>query len=652
MPPPTLDANTQPQPTGGNVPAQHSPSPSPSASLFNNLRLELARVPPFSQMVAKDIDFFVAHATQRYFAPDEPVLNPGHGVVGELLFIRQGAVVGERGLGSQKVIAFEYEKGDLFPISAAVAQRPVSSHYKAVQDTFVLACPVQAMRQLAAVCGPFSDFLNGRIQAFLELSRREVQMAFASRDYSEQAAVRQLGDIANKTPLSCLPDTPLQQALGLMHAKRVGSILVTNENLHLLGILTRYDILGKILLAGTDLQTPISQVMVQPVRSLSTHHTAQDAAILMSRFGIRHVPVTRDGVLVGIVSERDLFAMQRLSLKQVNTAIRSAQNQAELQAAAQEIRQFAHKLLGQGVQSRQLTELISHLNDVLTERLLQITSPKYGINADDVCWIALGSEGRSEQTIATDQDNALILADHADADLRARAQAFALEVNHTLDACGYPLCKGGVMASSPGGTLTLSEWRQHFAGWIAHGAPEGLLKASIYFDFRALYGNASLTEALRVEVVDAAQRTPSFLKQMALNALRQSAPLNWLGQIDTDENDAIDLKLQGTALFVECARIQALAHGIRATNTRERLETIGRLQGVKQTEYEAWVGGFEFLQTLRLRRQLASGPNGADPAHPNRLELHQLNDIDRRILKECLRVARCLQQVLQLDFDR
>ncbi|MEN9779290.1 MAG: hypothetical protein RL014_438 [Pseudomonadota bacterium] len=635
-------------------------SASPSPSLLANLRAELSRVPPFAQMDAQALDFFLTRSEQRYYAPDEVITTPDDGPVRELFFIRSGAVVGERGSGDARTSAFEYERGDLFPVSAAVAQRAVTARYKAVQDTFVLVLPVAAMRDLSARSAPFADFLNRRIQKFLELSRRELQVAYSSQTLAEQSLETPLGTLATRAPVACRPDTPLREALSTMHARRIGSVLVTDEAGHPLGILTRYDVLGRVLLAGVPLDAPMSQVMVQPVRSLTTEHTAQDAALLMSRHGIRHVPVTRDGVAVGIVSERDLFAMQRLSLKQVSTGIRAAQDVESLRLTALEIRRFAHNLLSQGVQARQLTALISHLNDVLTERLLQVLAAQHGVELSRICWLALGSEGRSEQTIATDQDNALILPDDATPAFAEQVRLFARAVNLALDQCGYPLCKGGIMAGEQGGAVTLREWRERFAAWIDHGAPQDLLNASIYFDFRCLAGDASLAEALRSEVVEAARRTPRFLKQMALNALQHGAPLNWLGSIDTDDQGTVDLKLQGTAIFVDAARLYALAHGLSATGTRERLEAVGRLLGLPESEFGGWVGGFEFLQMLRLRVQLEAGPGrqrgqGATASatdNPNRMGVARLNDIDRRILKESLRVARSLQQRLHLDYER
>jgi CBS domain-containing protein len=416
-----------------------------------------------------------------------------------------------------------------------------------------------------------------------------------------------------------------------------------------LGILTRYDILGKITLAQVPLEAPMSRVMVTPVLTLTTEHTAQDAALLMSRHGIRHVPVTREGVAVGMVSERDLFAMQRQSLKSVSTELRSALSLDALKTAALGIRRLTRSLLGQGVQARQLTAMISHLNDVLTERLLKIQADAFGLDLQRMCWLCLGSEGRDEQTIATDQDNALILNNDTSDEQRAKIRAFAQSVNQALDACGYPLCKGGIMAGEAACCLTLDEWRERFRHWIAQGSPQDLLNASIYFDFRPLSGDLSLAHALRADVAQQARNTPRFLKQLALNALTRSVPLNWRGAIDCDEQGMLDLKLRGTAIFVDAARIYSLAYGIQETNTRMRLDATGPLLKLAETEYGSWVSGFEFLQMLRLRLQLESE---ATLVSPNEILVATLNDIDRRILRESIKVAHRIQQRLQLDYER
>ena len=472
-----------------------------------------------------------------------------------------------------------------------------------------------------------------------------LRFAYASQTLAEQALATPLHDLARREVVAVRPDTPLSQALATMFERRIGSMLVLDDAGAAKGILTRHDILGRVTLPGRSLAEPISSVMTTPVITIEGSGTAQDAALTMSRHGFRHLPVTEQGRVVGIVSERDVFAMQRLSLEQVASAIRAAQDARALAAVALDIRRLAGNLLAQGVGARQLTELISHLNDVLTERLVQLVAADCGLDLNRACWLSFGSEGRSEQTIATDQDNGLVFESDDPARDRPAWLAFGRRVNDALDACGYPLCRGNVMASNPDCCLTAGEWRARFRDWIDHGAPQDLLAASIYFDFRPLAGRAELVLPMRELVVDAAPRVPRFIKQMAENALSHRSPLAWHGGID---GSRVDLKLQGTVIFVDGARLYALAHGVAQTSTRRRFLALAAAGKLDAHEVEDWIGGFEFLQLLRLRTQLER----SDADNPNLLAVESLNDIDKRVLRETLRVARRLQQRMELDYQR
>jgi len=627
----------------------------PSRSLIAELAAELAQHPPFAQMAPVHVERFVAAAEQVYFAPDEKVLSPDDGVVQHVWWVRRGAVTGRH--GGDGALSFQVEAADLFPVGAALNGRAVTSTYTADGDCFCLRVPAQALRTLAAESAPLADFLNARMMKFLEMSRHALQASLSSQTLAEQSLETPLGRLVRAQPVSVRPSTPLSQALQLMHDKHIGSMLVTDDGGAPLGILTRHDLLGRVTLPQVPLTTPISHVMSQPVHTLTVEHTAQDAALLMSRHGLRHVPVTDGGRVVGIVSERDLFAMQKLSVKQVGGAIRVAGDVPTLAGVAADVRRLARNLLGQGVGARQLNELISHLNDLVAQRLVELTAARHGLDLQRACWLAFGSEGRGEQTIATDQDNGLIFdSDDPERD-RPAWLAFAREVNEALDACGYPLCKGHVMASNPQCCLSADEWIARFAHWIDHGSPSDLLNASIYFDFRAVAGRESLAQPLRERVLAATARTPRFMKQMAENALRNRVPLNWRGAIETRDRDGhrwLDLKLHGTMPFVDAARLYALAHGIDAVGTRARFEAAAVPMKVDAQEARTWAEAFEFLQMLRLRVQIerTDGRRNGDADNPNLVDLGQLSDIDRRVLKEVFRVGRTLQQRMELDYMR
>ncbi|MFN0186200.1 MAG: DUF294 nucleotidyltransferase-like domain-containing protein [Aquabacterium sp.] len=462
-----------------------------------------------------------------------------------------------------------------------------------------------------------------------------------------------LAGLPRKTLLTCGPDEPLGRALAAMHAAQVGSVVVADADGRPLGILTRHDLLGRVLLPRLSLDTPIAQVMSQPLQVLGPTHTLHDAALLMARQGLRHVPVVDDrGRLAHIVSEHDLHVLQRQTLAGLSERLAHAPDIAALEDGARGIRALARHLLSQGLGPRALATLISHLNDRLTQRVTELLAPAHGVDMTRGCWLAFGSEGRGEQTIATDQDNGLVFAsDRPDAD-RPRWLAFARDVNEALDRLGYPLCKGNVMASNPALCSTAPEWAGRFTHWLEQGTPQDLLNASIYFDFRALAGHAGLLEPLH-EAVRARRAPPRFLHLLAANALRSGVPLNWRGAVATqvvDGRDTLDLKLQGTALIVDAARVLAMAAGVAEVGTHERLVAAGVALGVPAHEHQAWAAAFEVLQGLRLRVQMGIGLAPATADQPNRIAPAGLNDLDREALRDALQVARRLQQRLALDW--
>jgi len=628
--------------------ATADPSLRAAGLLPAGIRVRLNGYAPFQQMRPEHLDQVVAKAVPRRHSAGETILSPAHGVVPHLLVLLEGRVNGH-GADQDGDTRFAFEPGDLFPVGAVIDARAVSSTYTAHDEVVCLQLPVADVHALMASSTAFAEFMRGRVRTQLELSRKARQASYATQSLAEQSLETPLGQLALKAPVGVLPGTPLSQALQTMQHDKIGSMLIVDAGGAALGILTRHDILDRVVLARTPLESPIGSVMTAPIHTLSTQHTAQDAALLMSRHGIRHVPVTQDGKVVGVVSERDLFAMQRMSIRHVSSGIRAAQDEAALVQSAQTIRAFARHLIGQGVAARQLTQLISHLNDLLTERLVALQARVHGVDMQQACWLAFGSEGRAEQTISTDQDNGLVFLSEQPERDRPRWLTFGRSVNEALDRCGYPLCKGNIMASNPQCCLTPQEWSRRFGNWIEHGSPEDLLKANIYFDLRPLAGRADLAQPLRDTITRQAARLPRFAKQMADNARRHRVPLNWRGAIDTktvEGREMVDLKHHGTAVFVDVARLYALALGVPAIGTRERFEAIGPLLHMSAPDSDAWIAAFEYLQMLRLQVQMGDTPLES----ANQVDLESLNRIDRHMLKESLRVARRLLAKLERDY--
>jgi CBS domain-containing protein len=520
--------------------------------------------------------------------------------------------------------------------------------------------PATSFDTLVAGSVVFRDFCTRRLAFLLDSVRAQVQSDYASDITSRRGMATPLAALVRDQPVTVPPTMPLADALSLLEARRIGSLPVVDGDGHPLGIFTRQDVIGRIVLPRTPLTSPIAEVMSAPAIVLVGTATAGDAAMLMAQRGIRHVIVT-DGTdkVAGVVSERDLFSLHRLSVRELSSTIRRAPSVEILEVCAVDIRGLSLALVAQGVGSRQLTHMISSLNDLLTMRILDLEAPRFDVAAHSPCWIGMGSEGRGEQTIATDQDNGLVFvtAGNAEASAAARLRLleFARSVNEALARCGYPLCSGGVMAMNPQWCQPVSAWQATFSQWIDRGDPQSLLAASIFFDFRSLWGEARLAQELRENIARMAAANPRFLKQMSDNALTNRPPLSWRGTLDatadTSGVEGIDIKRVGSMPITDAARILALATGVTVTGTVDRLMQAGARLGIPAADLTSWCEAFDYLQMLRLRTQHRRAAGDIPPSDvPNFVPISSLSELDRRVLKEALRQVRKLQQRLQLDY--
>lgn len=463
-----------------------------------------------------------------------------------------------------------------------------------------------------------------------------------------------LRTLIRNEPIVCREGESVREAVAIMHSRGVGSVVVVDADFRPVGIFTERDLITAVA-RGLDTR-PVADLMTRTLHSLPAHAFAYEAAIAMIGNRIRHLLVTDEARLIGVVSERDLFSLQRLGLGELTTQIRLAGDVDTLQDIAAEIRKLTRLLVQQGIAAEQLTLYVSVLNDRLCERVIEVVRKRHHWEHLSWCWLAFGSEGRFEQTFSSDQDNGIIFAAHdgsAPDEVRSRLLPFARDVNEALDACGFRWCKGNVMASNPQLCLSVEEWRAKVGGWLRNWEPKALLEASIYFDFRALYGDAALAASLREWVLRNTRDSPAFLRQMAENALQTRPALGSIRDFSTEDvpnaPHTIDMKLYGARPFVDAARIYALALGLAQTNTVERLRAMGAGARMSAADVEATVDAFLVVQRLRLRNQAARETLDVDTA--NRIDPDKLNEMDRNILKASFRLARRLQRRLALVYQ-
>ncbi len=571
--------------------------------------------PPFDEMESEALRFLGRHLELSYYPRGQAVVGPESGAVERLYIVKQGAVRGSGGAADVLL-----GPGECFPLGALIGRRATVYTYRAEKDSFCWELASQRFHELLERSARFRAFSTRHLAQLVERSHRALRAEAAESALDGAGMLAPLKSVLRRSAVSCTEDSTLGEAIGRMHAERVGSIVVVDAANVPLGIFTTVDLL-ETAAAQAAPEGSITQHMTPRPFALEEEATLADAALAMARHGFRHVVVTRDGKLAGVVSERDLFSLQRLGLRRTTERIRAATELAQLVEAARDIRSLTRQLLAQGVAAGPLTAMVSALNDTLTRRVIALAQAKRALPGA-WCWLALGSEGRMEQTLVTDQDNALIIETEKEAFL-----AFADQVNRDLDACGFPLCKGDIMARNPRWCLTPAEWRRVFDGWIRNNDPQALLNASVFFDFRPLAGEARLAGTLREAVLAQTKANRTFCRAMAEAALQTRPPLGLLADFSADE---LDLKALGARPFVDAARVLALAAGSPETATAARLQAAGEKNAVD---------AFHFIQTLRLKHER------------NRIRREELTDINRRVLKEAFRQAIVLQERLRLDFS-
>ncbi|MBF0341908.1 MAG: CBS domain-containing protein [Magnetococcales bacterium] len=582
----------------------------------------------------------------RVVPKNQILLAPGESP-GDLFLVAQGkAVVEAMGTSIDNPVLAELTPGNFFPVEALYQKRPVFSTFRVTEECTLYCLPAARFQEALQEFPGFRRFCEARSNILIDETRKLYTNQLSTRpDY--QSLDMPLATIVRGAPLTFPPETPLRQVLREMAAQRAEVAVIVNSELQPLGIFTLSDLLHRVALNAYPTDAPVSGVMTQDLQPLSGKLPGSHAALEMARHGHRQVVVVEEGKVIGLVNERDLFGLQRVGLAQIAVAIQQAENVEALIQCSDDIRRLSHNLLDQGVRSEQLTQIISTLNDQLTEQILRRTALQEPPGDATFCWLALGSEGRHEQTLSSDQDNAIIFRPSEGVsaeEAREPLLRFARQVNTILDQCGFPLCKGGIMAGNPKWCLSLEEWERQFLDWIGSPEPESLLNATIFFDFRPLHGEKSLANQLRARVTRTAKTNQRFLHLMVESALERSPPLGLLRDFVTGADGTIDLKLSGIALFVDAARIFSLAHEIVSSGTRYRLRQASRHKKIPAKEVDAWNDAFDFLQHLRLRMQHDQHLRGKPVT--NKVDPNSLNELDRRFLIESLRQAGRLQKRL------
>ncbi|TVQ87993.1 MAG: CBS domain-containing protein [Chromatiaceae bacterium] len=469
----------------------------------------------------------------------------------------------------------------------------------------------------------------------------------------DQAPLRSL---PRRRPVLVAPDTPVRETLFRIGREHADAAVVTDRASGLpLGLITLNEML-QIIGGGTgDLDEPVAAYMIGAPLTVAADAAVHRAKVMMAKQGVTHLLLTEpDGRLFGLIGQGDLLGLRAGGADALVAAINAARDVQAMAEAADRVRRRAADLFHSGMPVEALCQWLSGLNDLLGMRIIELIEDEFELPAVPWCWLAFGSEGRLEQTFATDQDNGLIFVPPAPNQTAACRDAFlpfCQAVNEALHFCGFERCRGGIMAGNPDWCLSDLEWQGRFADWLRVPDPEALLHGTIFFDFRPLYGSYELVDRLRGWLIEAAPGHDRFFHNLAQQTLSVSPPLGWAGQFSYGRNrdfpHTIDLKLEGARLFTDPARLWAVRHGLWATSTAERLRAVAAVQGRSAADTAAEIEAFHLIQRFRIQQQLSA----RDPDAANRVDPDDLNELHRLMLKEALKQAKRLQLRLRQEYS-
>ncbi|MDI5933606.1 DUF294 nucleotidyltransferase-like domain-containing protein [Halomonas kalidii] len=620
------------------------------------IRQHMGRFPPFDAISDDLLDELAGSVEVAYFKAGSDILLLDQ-ELHELCYIRSGAVEVYRRNGE---LYNRRGEGDIFGQFSLLRNHRVRYPVRAMEDTLIYFIPEAIFHRLCEEDELFADFV--------ELLRPRLESAVEQQKKNNDMMITRVRKLVTRYPVMVEAATTVQEAARQITDYGASAILVLDapgdnprytfrdseeRAWQVCGILTDSDFRKRVVAEGLPPDTPVGEVIGDRPIAIQSDESVYEAMLTMLRNNIHHLPVMHRRHPVGIVHLSDIIRYETHSSLYLVNNIYSQPSAAGLARLAPDVGATFVRMVEDGADSRMIGSALSTIGRSFTRRLLELAEEELGPPPVPYCFMALGSMARNEQSVVTDQDNALVLADDFDPERHdAYFLALARRVSDGLDACGYPYCSGDIMATNPQWRQPLSVWKGYFRDWIRDPTPERLLHSSIFFDLDPVYGENVFVEQLQDLVAELAPKSPLFLAAMARNALNRTPPLGFFRTFvmekDGKHNNSINLKRRGTAPLTDLIRIHALACGSRAQNSFSRLDDIDRTQLLAPGVSDKLRYALEFLSMSRIRHQVIDLQHERAP--DNNIEPGNVADDERHNLKDAFQVLSNAQKFLKFRY--
>ncbi len=451
----------------------------------------------------------------------------------------------------------------------------------------------------------------------------------------------------------CEFDDSVYTAARIMTDAQKSSILVKGRDGKMSGIVTDVVLRERVVVGNLSADIAVSEVMSSPLIHVDETALIFEAVLLLQERGIKHLAVRdKDGEVISVISNEELLDVHRYSAAFLIEEIRESGSVEEISASRERLPRIVKALIDSGAHAENITRIITTVSDTILGRLIDFAIEQLGEPPARFAFISLGSEGRCEQTLVTDQDNAIIFEDIGEDEIQSvhgYFQEFSTTVCTWLDQVGYDFCTGNVMAMNPQWCQPLSQWKQYFTRWITESSPEDLLEVSIFFDFRCLYGDNRFVDDLREHISSRTENKAAFLYQLAQNTLLFKVPLDFFGKIAVESGgehpNTFNIK-HVMAQVVGFARIYAVNYSIESTNTLKRLDTLFEKNVLNKVTHEELVEAYNYLMQLRFRHQVSMIDRGEPP--DNHVNINELTHMEKELFEKIFSQVNRLRKRLSL----
>jgi CBS domain-containing protein len=600
----------------------------------------LASHHPFELLPEEDLERLPKKLTVRYFRRGS-TFPPKDADRPYLYILRRGAVELRDDRGE---LVGKLAEGDLCVMDCRPDDPTLQLSGATAEDTLSYLLPCSELNRLRSQHRDFADHFDHSVA---ERLRRALDVIKEEPSAGAGLMTVTVADLLGRGLVDAAPDTSIRDAARIMTEARVSS-LVVRDGERLAGMITDRDLRSRCIVAGLSFDEPVSRIMTENLHTTTSDTLGFQALITMTRLNVHHLPVLDGDRVVGVVSTSDLVRFQSASSVYMVGDIRKAGDLDTLVAISGRVRELQVHLVTGGATADQVGQAISAVTDAFTQRLLELAEGELGPPPVPYAWMAGGSQARREQSSHSDQDNALLIADHMKPEDDAYFAALAKIVNDGLNACGYVYCPGEVMAANPKWRQPMRIWRKYFNTWIEKPEPMALMLSSVFFDLRAIHDPEGMFPELHEFVLEACRANRIFIAYMVANALKHRPPLGFFRNFvlvrGGEHDQTLDIKHRGTVPIVDLARIYALSAGLPQVNTIERLEAGAKVNAVSQGGADNLIDALEFIGTLRMQHQVRQLRHGEEP--DNYLHPDRLSRLERGHLKDAFSLINTMQESL------